>query len=141
WPQARQVMKDKIRELESKRYAFDLTFMVRSLVGVIQGRALFETIHQTNASELKLGWERLTRILDYMVTILPGHAHIHSTDYLNTTNVLVPGVVYLARHSGKFENDKEMRRFIHWMYSASAWARYSSQTDQKLDHDISLVQQ
>jgi hypothetical protein len=134
-------MKDKIGELESKRFAFDLTFMVRSLVGVIQGRSLFETIHQVGALELKQGWERLTRILDYLVTILPGHAHIHSTDDLNTTNVLVPGVVYLGRHGGKFENDKEMRRFVHWMYAASTWARYSSQTDQKLDHDISLIQQ
>jgi hypothetical protein len=141
WPQARQVMKDKIRELELKRFAFDLTFMVRGLVGVIQGRALFETIHQTSATELKAGWDRLTRILDYLVTILPGHAHIHSTDDLNTTNVLVPVVVYLSRHSGKFERDQEMRRFVHWMYASSTWARYSSQTDQKLDHDISIIQQ
>lgn len=141
WPQARQVMKNKIQELESKRFAFDLTFMVRGLVGVIHGRALFETVHKTGGIELKEGWQQLTRILDYLVTILPGHAHVHSTDDLNTTNVLVPVVVYLARHSGKFENDREMRSFIHWMYAASTWARYSSQTDQKLDHDISIIQQ
>src|SRR3990170_4831007 len=41
WPQARQVMKEKIQELESKRFAFDLTFMVRCLTGVVHGRALF----------------------------------------------------------------------------------------------------
>lgn len=140
WPQARQEMKDKIRELESKRFAFDLTFMVRSLTGVIHGRALFEVIHQTLAPELKTGWGRLTKILDYLITLLPGHAHIHSTDDLNTTNVLVPAVVYLARHGGRFENDQEMRRFLHWMYAASAWARYTSQTDQRLDHDISIIQ-
>lgn len=96
WPQARQVMKEKIQELESKRFAFDLTFMVRCLTGVVHGRALFETIHQTPSKELKAGWDRLTKIIDYLVTLLPGHAHIHTTDDLNTTNVLVPAVVYLA---------------------------------------------
>jgi len=140
WPQARQVMKEKIQELESKRFAFDLTFMVRCLTGVVHGRALFETIHQTPSKELKAGWDRLTKIIDYLVTLLPGHAHIHTTDDLNTTNVLVPAVVYLARHGSKFENDREMRRFIYWMYAASAWARYTSQTDQRLDHDISIIQ-
>ena len=35
----------------------------------------------------------------------------------------------------------EMRRFIHWLYAASVWACYSSQTDQRLDHDISLMAQ
>lgn len=140
WPQARQVMKEKIHELEAKRFAFDLTFLARSLTGVVEGRALFETIHQAPAPKLKAGWDRLTKILDYLVTLLPGHAHIHATDDLNTTNVLVPAVVYLARHGVKFENDIEMRRFTHWMYAASTWARYTSQTDQRLDHDISIIQ-
>lgn len=140
WPQARQVMKDKIAELSAKRFAFDLTFMVRSLVGVVHGRALFEVIHQTQAPELKAGWERLNRILDYLVTVLPGHAQIHSTEDLNTTNVLVPAVVYLASRGMKFEADRELRRFVHWLYAATIWARYTSQTDQRLDHDIAIIQ-
>lgn len=133
-------MKDKIAELESKRFAFDLTFMVRSLTGVVNGRALFETIHQTSLPELKNGWEKLTKILDYLVTILPGHASIHSTDDVNTTNLLVPVVVYLAKQGGKFEKEREMRLCVYWIYAASTWARYSSQTNQKLDHDISVIQ-
>jgi hypothetical protein len=139
WPQARQVMKDKIAELRDKRFGFGLTFMVRCLVGVVHNRALFETIHQTAAPELKAGWEKLTRILDYLVTLLPGQAHIQSTEDLNTTNVLVPAVAYLARHNNKFGSDREMRRFVHWMYAASVWSRYTSQTDQRLDHDISVI--
>src|SRR5215210_1570161 len=141
WPQARQVMKVKIEELEAKRFWFDLTFMTRCLTAVVKGRALFETIHQTPAQELKDGWSVLTKILDYLVTLLPGHANVHSTEDLNTNNVLVPGIAYLAVSQGKFTDDKEMRRFIHWLYAASVWARYSSQTDQRLDHDISLIGQ
>jgi hypothetical protein len=141
WPQARQVMKVKIEELEAKRFYFDLTFMTRCLTAVVKGRALFETIHQTPAQELKDGWTLLTKILDYLVTLLPGHANVHSTEDLNTNNVLVPGIAYLAASHGKFTDDKEMRRFIHWLYAASVWARYSSQTDARLDHDISLIGQ
>ena len=113
-----------------------LAFMVRCLTGVVKGRALFETIHDTPADELQQGWTLLTRILDYLVTLLPGHANIHSTEDLPTPNVLVPAVVYLARHDVKFDSDRAMRHFIHWMYAASTWARYTSQTDQRLDHDI-----
>ncbi len=141
WPQARQVMKAKIDELALKRFVFDLTFMTRALTAVVHGRALFETIHSTPAEELKAGWQRLTTILDYLVTVLPGYANIHSTEDLNTNNVLVPGIAYLAARNGKFDEDKELRRFIHWLYAASIWARYTSQTDQRLDHDISLIGQ
>ncbi len=52
----------------------------------------------------------------------------------------MPVVVYLAKQGGKFEKEREMRLCVHWIYAASTWARYSSQTDQKLDHDISVIQ-
>lgn len=133
-------MKDKISELKGRHFVFDLTFMVRCLTGVVKGRALFETIHETPADELQQGWALLTKVLDYLVTVLAGHANIHSTEDLNTTNVLVPAVVYLARHDVKFASDRTMRHFIHWMYAASTWARYTSQTDQRLDHDITIIQ-
>mgnify|MGYP001617594494 CR=1 FL=1 len=139
WPQARRVMKEKIAELDGRKFYFNLTFLVRSLTGVVRGRALFETVHDSTADELKAGWQRLSKLLDYLVSILAKHAHIHSTEDLNTTNVLVPAVVYLARHEGRFASDRELRRFIHWMYAASTWSRYTSQTDQRLDHDLSII--
>lgn len=30
---------------------------------------------------------------------------------------------------------------MRWLYAASAWARYTSQTDQRLDHDVSIILQ
>lgn len=64
--------------------------MVRALTGVVKGRALFGRIHEASKEELTNGWRRLTRVLDYLINILPQHGNIHSTADLNTTNVLVP---------------------------------------------------
>lgn len=44
WPQARQVMKEKIAELEQRHFYFDLSFVVRCLTCVVRQRALFEAI-------------------------------------------------------------------------------------------------
>ena len=140
WPQARQVMKEHIAKLGTIHFHFSLTFMVRSLVAVTRGRALFETIHDISEEEAQTGWDKLTKILDYLVSILPKYAYIHSTEDLNTTNVLIPWVAYLGKHE-KFASDAHIRRAVHWLYAASAWGRYSGQTDTKLDHDISIIQQ
>ena len=99
WPQARRVLKAKIAELKKKQFEFDLTFMVRSLTGVIHNRALFDTIHTTGRERLEQGWNSLSKILDYMVSVLPGKAFVHSTKDLSTTNALVPVIVFLA-HNG-----------------------------------------
>ena len=139
WSQARRAMKEKMEELRTKNFDFDLTFMIRALTGVAEGRALYEAIHDTPEKELKQGWQKLSRILDYLATVLPGRAHIHSTDDLNTTNVLVPVVVYLAKNNVRFSSDEAMRRCIHWLYAASMWSRYSGQTTNRLDHDLSII--
>lgn len=59
WASARRVIKTKIAELDAKNFHFDLTFMVRSLVGVVCHRALFDIIHGKQKEELETGWKQL----------------------------------------------------------------------------------
>ena len=139
WSNARREMKAKIRDLSDTNFRFSLTFMTRALTGVVVRRALFEYIHDRTRTELVEGWENLAGILDYLVTLLPHRAYVHSTDDLNTTNVLVPLVVYLSVHDGKFPTEASVNNAIHWLYVAHTWARYTAQTDQRLEHDVSLV--
>ncbi|MCL4561941.1 MAG: DUF262 domain-containing protein [Chloroflexi bacterium] len=141
WSQARRVMKDKLQELGQYHYYFDLTFMIRSLTGVVAQRALYETIHEQPKEKLIAGWETLSKILTYLSNLFPERAYVHSTWDLSTTNVLVPIVVYLSLNKCKFPNDKELRRAIRWMYLANAWSRYSGQTDQRLESDVAQVVQ
>jgi len=138
WSSARRVIKKKIEELGTKNFRFDLTFMVRALVGVVCHRALFETIHVKQKEELKTGWQQLSKILDYLISILP-NASIHSTEDLNTTNALVPIIVYLSLNDEKFPTDKDLKNATHWLYAAHTWARYTAQTDQRLEQDVSIV--
>jgi len=140
WPAARKILKEKIAKLANKKYAFDLTFMTRCLVGIVKGRGLFETIHKSSKEEVQAGWKKLNRILDYLITILPKNAFIHSTEDVNTTNVFVPLIVYLSRKSNStFSSTKDLKQAIRWVYLAHLWARYTGQTDQRLDYDINII--
>lgn len=139
WPHARRVLKAKMNDLKGKRFQFDLTFMVRALTGVIHNRALFETIHATDREQLEEGWDVLSKILDYLISVLPGKAFIHSTTDLSTTNALVPVIVFLARHERRFKSSESLSRCLHWLYAALMWGRYTAQTDQRLDHDIAVI--
>ena len=139
WAQARKVMKSKIIDLEQRNFFFDLTFMTRALNAVVTKRALFEVIHSAPKEKLEAGWQTLSKILDYIVTVLPQSAFIDSTQDINSTNVLIPWIAFLAQHEGKFPNEKTLRHAIHWLYAAHTWARYTSQTDQRLEFDLSLV--
>lgn len=140
WSQARRVMKLKISELDKKYFSFDLSFTTRCLTAISTKHGLFENVHKVPKEELEKSWEGLSKILDYLISLLPMHGHINSTQDLNTTNLLVPVVAYLALNKNKFPNESSLKRALHWMYASQIWARYSSQTDQKLEADIAIVE-
>lgn len=139
WPVARKLMKSKIAECSDRGFDFTLAFTTRALTVVVANRALFETIHTRARPELEAGWARLTKILDYLLTFLPNKAFIHSTDDLNTTNALIPLVSYLALHDGRLPNDLAVRHATNWLYASLMWARYTGQTDQRLESDIAII--
>ncbi len=139
WPRARRVIKEKIDECGALNFRFSLTFMTRALTATVTRRALFETIHDRPRQELEEGWRKLSRTIDYLISLLPHQAFIHSTDDLNTTNVLIPIIAYLSRNNGTFPDQKSIHHAVHWLYSALMWARYTAQTDQRLEADLSIV--
>lgn len=73
------------------------------------------------------------------MSMLPKIAHIHGTDDLNTTNALIPLITYLARSNGAFPTQKAAQHAVNWLYAALTWARYTAQTDQRLEADLSIV--
>jgi hypothetical protein len=81
----------------------------------------------------------LNKVLDYLITVLPKVAHVHSTEDLNTTNALIPLIAYLARNNGIFADQRSSQHAFNWLYAALMWARYTAQTDQRLEADLSIV--
>ncbi|MBP9037827.1 MAG: DUF262 domain-containing protein [Candidatus Cloacimonas sp.] len=139
WAQARRIMKKKIDDLKELDFSFDLSFMTRAMTVMVTKRALYETIHSYPKEALIEGWEKLSTILDYLVNILPHQAFIHSTSDMSTTNLLIPIIAYLSINGGKFPDEKNLKRALYFICTSMAWARYSGQTDQKLEYDVSVI--
>ena len=139
WPVARRELKAKMEDCANLGFDFSLTFMTRALTTTVTHRALFETIHSQPREALESGWRKLVKILDYLLNILPPKASIHSTNDLSTSNALIPLVTYLSINDGAFPDEKAIRRASNWLYAALMWARYTAQTDQRLEADVQLV--
>jgi len=136
WPETRRVLKKKINELKEYGFEFDLTFLIRAMNAVINGRAEYQILHNNDEEELKSGWKALDTLLDYLVNVLRDRAYIYSTDDINTTNVLIPILGYLAQNNMAFQEDRKLRKLLYWMYAALYQSRYSGSVDQKLEKDL-----
>ena len=140
WPHARRVLKAKSGDLSAKGFSFDLTFMTRALTVVVTGRALYPEIYDREKAELEDGWAKLSKLLDYLVNILPAHAFINSTFELNTTNALIPLIAFLRMQPKLiFPSAESINQAVNWLHLALIWTRYTSQTDQRLEADVGVI--
>jgi hypothetical protein len=139
WSETRRVFKEKLSELSDHGFEFDLTFLIRGMNAVVNGRAEFKALADVEQEELVAGWQALDKLLDYLVNFLKDHAHIHGTDDLNTPYVLIPPIGYLAQSGLSFQNGQEHRKLLYWIYAAHYQRRYSGSVDQKLERDLSAL--
>ena len=139
WADTRREFKKKLKELDKHGFSFDLTFLIRSMNAVINGRAEYKILHDNTEEDLKSGWKALNVLLDYLINVLRDRAFIYSTDDLRTYNVLIPIIGYLAQNELKFQDDRNLKKLLYWMYAALYQSRYSGSVDQKLEKDLGCL--
>jgi hypothetical protein len=137
WPDIRRIFKQKIDQLRRRNFSFDLTFMTRCMVGIVSDVGDLKRYGEATETHLRQAWGRLDKALDYLVSFLRHKAYVIGDQDLNTTNVLVPLVIHLARHGWFTQADES--RFLYWMYGALFQRRYSGSVDTKLDQDITAL--
>lgn len=139
WPEARQTMKALLDQLAAHHFHFDLDFLVRTLAGVVSGRAGFVELRRLPAEKLRAGWQQLEQALTALIPSILGQAAISSDAQLSAAEVLIPLAVYLVRNGGAFPNEQARRRAFYWLYAANMWGRYVGELEQRLAHDLSIA--
>ncbi len=139
WPEAREEFRSFAAKMTPEGFAISMNYIVRCIAAIAAGNVLLEgAFYRVPASELQAAWGKITEAYLYFITILRNEAYIDSLDDIPSEYVLVPPVVYLA-HRGTFPSEEIKRRFIRWFYLAGIWARYTGQTETKLQQDVVLV--
>ena len=144
WPEAREVFKKKLTELQSKGFVFKLDFIVYVLLGCLYhlGSDMKKLHAAENDAEIREAWKRLDgQVLDYVISLLRSHAFVDHTDEINSVYALVPIIVYCFGKQGKHLSDTEIRKMVKWFYYSQIRARYVSQLPQKLDRDLRIIRE
>ncbi len=141
WPQARDIFKAKLAELELRGYRFKLDFIVYALLACLyQSGSNMHFLHdQKNDGPIQGAWQRLaSQTLDYVANIMQSHAFIDHTDEVNSIYALIPIIAYCYQQDGHL-TDLQIRKLVKWFYYAQIRTRYVSQLPQKLDRDLKVV--
>ncbi|MFT3671566.1 DUF262 domain-containing protein [Aestuariivirga sp.] len=144
WPQARDLFKVKLLELEKQGFGFRLDFIVYALLGCLHHMASdMRKLHdEQNNGPLREAWKRLDeQVLDYVVNLLKSRAYVDHVDEISSPYALIPIIVFCFNKRGKHPSDLEIKKLVKWFYYSQFRARYVSQVAQKLDRDLRIIQE
>ncbi len=142
WPQARELFKKKLAELEKVGFVFKLDFLVYVLLGCLyqMGSDMRKLHGIENDAKIREAWQRLdNQVLDYVVSLMRSNAFIDHTDEINSVYALVPIIVFCFQKNGAHLTDAEIRKMVKWFYYSQIRTRYVSQLPQKLDRDLRMI--
>lgn len=142
WPQAREAFKKKLRDLEEQGWVFKLDFIIYALLAVIHKvGSKMEKLHTAdNKDNLIRAWEKLDKyVLDYVCNLLQSQAFVDHTDEINSPYAIIPLIAFVFNKQDGKLNEEEIKKSIKWFYYSQIRNRYISQLPQKLDKDISII--
>ena len=142
WPEARELFKIKLKDLEQAGFVFKLDFIIYVLLGILHNMgSKMEKLHSSdNLESIQGAWKKLDdEVLDYVMNIMQSQAFIDHTKEINSVYSLVPIIVYVFNKDGRKLSQREIKKIIKWFYYSQIRQRYISQLPQKLDKDIGIV--
>lgn len=142
WPEARDLFKKKLFELEKSGFVFKLDFIIYALLAVTHdmGSEMKRLHSSENLGAVKAAWAKLDgQVLDYVANILRTHAFVDHTDEINSVFALIPIISFVFHKPQGKLNETEIKQIIKWFYYSQLRQRYISQTPQKLDKDLGII--
>lgn len=142
WPQAREIFKKKLEELEENGFVFKLDFIIYCLLGVLHnmGSDMTKLHDKSNDKKIREAWKKLDEdILDYVINTLRSQAYVDHSNEINSVYAIVPIVVYCYNKGITSLSETDIKKAIKWFYYSQIRQRYTSQLPQKLDKDIGIV--
>ncbi|MEP4309685.1 MAG: DUF262 domain-containing protein, partial [Lentilitoribacter sp.] len=147
WPEARDIFKKKLVELEARGFVFKLDFIVYALLACVHHSGSNMALLHDDANNVPIrdAWERLEHsILDYVANIMQSHAFVDHSVEINSVYALIPIIAYCfqkadAKTGVEHLSELEIRKIVKWFYYSQIRTRYISQLPQKLDRDLRIV--
>ncbi len=139
WPEARGIMKLKLKEWEDAGYNFDLDWLLRSLNTVLTGEAKFLFLHDKSVEEVSNALNRASKHINTTLNLIAGRLGLDHDRVLFGRYAIPVMVHYIDTLNGSL-NETDRDKLLFWFVQAGMWGRFSGSTESFIDKDLSALE-
>lgn len=139
WPEARTVMKAKLKDWTAAGYSFSLDWLLRSVNTVLTGEAKFSFLHEKTAQEVQAALTRANKAIDTCLNFISGRLGLDHDQVLFGRYAIPVMVRYLDLRKGALDA-AERDKLLFWFAESGMWGRFSGSTESFIDKDLAAIE-
>lgn len=126
-------------ELDKRGFEIDLSVILKTLVALITGQSKFKTVHSIPLAQLKDGWIRTIKALDFALNFSKSNLSIDSPTLLSSPFLFTTAAFWVDQRGFSISTE-DSADFQKWFLVANAKGRYSrGSSETLLDQDLSVI--
>jgi len=138
WPDARDLMDEKLTQWEQANFTFTRDWFLRSVNTLVTGEAKFSYLHDVSAEDIYGGFKKAFAHIDTCLNIISGRLGLDH-DRVFFGRYAIPVLVrFLEEQKGNLDV-AQRDKMLFWYAQAGMWGRFSSSTESKIDEDLEVL--
>ena len=139
WPQARDQMKQILKDWERAGFHFNLDWLLRSINTIITGEAKFLYLHDVDTDRVQDGLKRATKAINKLLHLIGGRLGLDHDRVLFGRYAIPVMAHYLDKRGGQLDA-VERDRLLFWFVQAAMWGRFSGSTESVIDQELNVLE-
>ena len=139
WPEARDVMKERLAKWGKHGYNFSLDWLLRCVNTVLTGRAEFSFLHDVESDDIRGGLERASKQIEKALDLIAARTGLDHARVLFGAFAFPVIARYLDSNGGPL-SFRDEGKLLFWYLQAGMWGRFSGSTETRINEDIHAVE-
>lgn len=140
WPEARDTMKNKLKEWKNADFFFNIDWLLRSVNTILTGEAKFLYLHNQNADEISLALKKASKHIDTVLNLISGRLGLDHDQVLFGRFAIPVMVRFIDQQNGSMD-EKTRDKLLFWYAQAGMWGRFSGSTESFIDKDLAAIEE
>ena len=139
WPEARDVMKERLAEWGKHGYDFSLDWLLRCVNTVLTGEAEFRFLHDVESDDIRGGLKRASKQIEKALDLIAARTGLDHARVLFGAFAFPVIARYLDSNGGPL-SFRDEGKLLFWYLQAGMWGRFSGSTETRINEDIHAVE-
>jgi Protein of unknown function DUF262 len=139
WPDARQEMKNSLRQWEKAGFYFNLDWLLRNINTIVTGEARFAALGDVPVHAFQEGLIEAQKACNYLLNMIAGRLGLDHDRVLGGRYAFPVMSRLLVSKGGKLQNARQMDKLLYWYIHSFLWGRYTGSTESTLNQDLHLI--